>query len=89
MMADLVAVTAYFPKDPNGLFAFLKTHMDGHNKEAPVHVWVDNDDHKTSSQFYALRKLVRSGLNLKLYINPPLKTQREVFDFLEKQVTGS
>lgn len=85
-MADLIAVTAYFRSDPVALFEFLKKHMDGPNKEVPVHLWVDNDDHKTSSEFYTIRKLMRSGLNLKVYINPPLKTEREVYDYLEEQV---
>jgi hypothetical protein len=29
---------------------------------------------------------MRSGLNLKVYINPPLKTEQEVYDYLEEQV---
>lgn len=86
---DMIGITAYFPSDPQSLLDFLKKHMDGPNKEVPVHLWVDNDDHKTSSEFYAIRKLMRSGLNLKVYINPPLKSEREVFDYLEEQVRGT
>jgi hypothetical protein len=88
-MSNLIAVTAYFRNDPVTLFEFLKKHMDGPNKEVPVHLWVDNDDHKTSSEFYAIRKLIRSGLNLKVYINPPLKSEREVYDYLEERVRGT
>jgi len=82
----LIAITAYFPNDPKELFEFLKKHIAGPNKEVPVHLWVDNNDHRTSSEFYKLRKMMRSGLNLNVYINPPLKTQREVYDYLEEQV---
>jgi hypothetical protein len=84
-VGKLIAVTAYFRREPEKLFEFLKKHMDSQDKEVPVHLWVDNDDHKTSSQFYALRKLIRSGLNLKTHINPPLKTEREVYNYLEEQ----
>lgn len=87
-MANLIAVTAYFRNDPTALFEFLKNHMDGPNKEVPVYLWVDNDDHKTSFEFYAIRKLIRSGLNLKISINPPLKSEREVYDYLEEQARG-
>lgn len=48
-------------------------------------VWVDNDDHKTAAEFYTFRKLIRKGINLKLFINPPTD-RREVFDFLMSQI---
>lgn len=83
---DLIAITAYFPNDPKGLFEFLQKHMDGPNKKVPIYLWVDNDDHRTSSEFYTLRKMMRSGLDIKVYINPPLETQRKVYDYLETQV---
>ncbi len=48
-------------------------------------VWVDNDDHTTASEFYTFRKLIRKGINLKLFINPPTD-KKEVFDFLVSQI---
>jgi hypothetical protein len=86
---SLRAVTAYYPNDPKSLLDFLKQHLAGPDKTTPVFLWVDNNDHKTSSEFYTLRKLIRAGLKVQVFINPPLSSEKEVFDFLADQVEAN
>lgn len=86
--ANPIAVALYLPGDPKSLLEYLENHLSGPNKDVLVLLWVDNNDHKTSAEFYTLRKLIRKGLKLRMFINPPLPSASEVFDFLAAQVTA-
>lgn len=90
-------VCLYFPGNPTALFQFLESVLGyetwrERTGQAPdkveVLLWVDNDDHKTSSEFYTLRKMVRKGLNLQMFINPKLDSSQAVFDELQSKASG-
>lgn len=51
-------------------------------------LWVDNDDHKVSKEFYNLRKYLRKGLNIQVLVNPSLGSSDAVFAELESKATG-
>lgn len=73
----------YFPKNPENLFKFLESALTWENgKKAKYLLWVDNNDHKVSSEFYTLRKFIKKGLQIEVFINPPVTSEQEVFDFL-------
>lgn len=75
----VIAYSLYFPGDPDGLFKFLE---DRNKPGIKFLLWVDNNDHKVSSQFYTLRKYIRKGFDITVFINPPLGSESEVFDWL-------
>jgi hypothetical protein len=76
---SIIGYSLYFPQDPVGLFRFIDEHL----KEKPVfYLWVDNNDHKVSSEFYTLRKYIRKGVNIQVFINPPVNSEKDVFDWL-------
>lgn len=77
------AYLLYFPQNPNDLFKFLESALTWENgKKAKYLLWVDNDDHKVSSEFYTLRRFIKKGLQIEVFINPRLTSEQEVFDFL-------
>lgn len=76
---SVVACTLYFPGDPEGLFKFLDQSRPSNTK---LLLWVDNDDHKVSSEFYTLRKYIRKGLHIQVFVNPSLGSESAVFDWL-------
>lgn len=84
----MISVCLYLPNNPKMLFEFLERTLKD-PKEAELLLWVDNDDHKTSSEFYALRKYIRKGLDVKVFINPKAETEQKVFEFLESQASGT
>lgn len=90
-------VCLYFPKDPAALFKFLDSVVDyeawrARTGQRPdkveILLWVDNDDHKTSSEFYTLRRYIRKGLNIQVFINPSLGSSDAVFRELESKASG-
>lgn len=84
----MISVCLYLPHNPKMLFELLdRTLKDPKGSE--LLLWVDNDDHKTSSEFYTLRKYIRKGLNVRVFINPKITAEDEVFKFLESQTTGT
>jgi hypothetical protein len=91
------SVCLYFPRDPSTLFKFLDSVVDYEAWRArtgqsldkvEILLWVDNDDHKTSMEFYSLRKYLRKGLNVQVFINPSLGTPDAVFRELESKASG-
>lgn len=51
-------------------------------------LWVDNDDHKVSKEFYNLRKYLRKGLNIQVFVNPAIGSSDLVFNDLASKATG-
>lgn len=92
-----ISVCLYFPKDPVALFKFLES-VSGYEAwkarsgqkpdKIEILLWVDNDDHKTSSEFYTLRRYIRKGLNIQVFINPSLGSSDTVFRELESKASG-
>lgn len=90
-----MTVCLYFPKKPETLFKFLDSVMGYEawtvQKGAPDKVelllWVDNDDHGVSSEFYTLRKYARK-LNLQVFVNPALGSSDAVFEELRSKASG-
>lgn len=92
-----ITVCLYFPKDPAALFKVLDSIVDYEawkakmgQKSDPVEVllWVDNDDHKSSSEFYTIRRYIRKGMNIQVFINPSLGSSDAVFRELESKASG-
>jgi hypothetical protein len=92
-----ITVCVYFPKDPATLFKFLDSVVGYEawraktgQKFDPVEVllWMDNDDHKSSSEFYTLRRYIRKGMNIQVFINPSLGSSDAVFRELESKASG-
>lgn len=84
-----LSICIYFPKEPEKLFQFLGSatkHPD--SKTFELLLFVDNDDHKVSSEFYDLRKFIRKGLNVQVFVNPSLGSSDKVFEFLSEKSTG-
>lgn len=83
-----LSICLYFPKEPQKLFNFLdsaKTHPEVSTFEFLL--FVDNDDHKVSSEFYAVRSYARK-MNLQVLVNPSLESSDAVFEFLSSKGTG-
>ena len=87
-MAMKLSVCMYFPLNPKLLFGLLDQVTDEMRANTEFLLWVDNNDHKTSSEFYELRKYIRKGLNVKPFINPAVESETEVFDFLTSKAVG-
>lgn len=80
----------YTRNDPQALFRYLsKLQTNTDPSQIEILLWVDNDDHKVSSEFYTLRKYIRKGLNIQVFINPPLAGIQEVSDWLKSKATYS
>jgi hypothetical protein len=86
----LSSIGIYTRNDPQALFRYLsKLQTNTDTTQLEILLWVDNDDHKVSSEFYTLRKYIRKGLNIKVFINPPLASVEEVSDWLKTQAAYS
>lgn len=89
-----LSLCLYFPGEPAKLFSFLDSvapyaaanGMDP--KSIELLLFIDNDDHKVSTEFYALRRYIRKGLNVQVFINPSLENSDKVFEFLSEKSTG-
>jgi hypothetical protein len=82
-MTDTVTLGFYFPKDPQGLIDALSDQPDDGSVEVCL-VFVDNDDHIVSSEFYTLRKLIRKKKNTKIevHVSPQVGDVGAVAKFL-------
>jgi hypothetical protein len=91
-----ITTCLYFPHNPEGLFKFLESVSSfetwsaskGKPEKVEVLLWVDNDDHKVSSEFYTLRKFIRKGLNIQVFVNPNLGSSDAVFADLLSKASG-
>lgn len=89
-----ISICLYFPKEPEKMFQFFEsigpyaTSRGIDSKSIELLLFVDNNDHKVSSEFYALRKYIRKGLNVQVFINPSLESADAVFQFLSEKSTG-
>jgi hypothetical protein len=91
-----ISICLYFPKNPNGLFKFLEsvasyeawTAAKGSPEKPEVLLWVDNDDHKVSMEFYTLRKYIRKGMNVQVFVNPTVDSPDTVFAHLSSKASG-
>lgn len=83
------AYLLYFPHNPEGLFKFLESALDWEDgKKVKFLLWVDNNDHKVSSEFYTLRRFIRKGLQIDVFVNPHTNNKQEVWDFLYSKTTS-
>lgn len=84
----MISIGIYTRSDPQALFRYLsKLQSNTDATQVEILLWVDNDDHKVSSEFYTLRKYIKKGLNVKVFINPPLPNTLEVSRWLEAKAT--
>src|SRR5574337_61697 len=88
-----VSVCLYFPQEPQKLFQFLESvtpyaaSKGIDPKSIELLLFVDNDDHKVSTEFYTLRRYVRK-LNVQVFINPSMSSSDVVFEYLSEKTTG-
>lgn len=78
------AYLLYFPENPTFLFSYLDSEKE-RLFESELILFVDNNDHKVSSEFYTLRKYIRKGFPLKVVIAPPPGGPDEVFAYLVQE----
>lgn len=81
------SICIYFPGNPEALFRFLDS-VPPSVRSYEFLLFVDNDDHKTSSEFYTLRRYIRKGLKLQVFIEPALNDPDQVFSYLKEKSTG-
>lgn len=85
------SILLYFPNNPAGLFEFLDAEKAAKKasseEDRELLLWVDNNDHQTSSEFYRLRKYVRQGLPVNVHINPAKETPAAVYGELTQLAT--
>lgn len=73
----------YFPGYSKGLFEYLSSIT---NPDIQFHLFVDNDDHEVSSEFYQLRKVIRAGKKIGVHIHPKAGTPEDVFEFMKEKL---
>ncbi|NJL41994.1 MAG: hypothetical protein HC899_39120 [Leptolyngbyaceae cyanobacterium SM1_4_3] len=75
----------YFPAAPKEMLVELEkrlNHPVGHRTV----LFVENDDHAISHEFYSVRRLIRKGLDLVVLIHPRFKTLFEMVNYCQREM---
>jgi hypothetical protein len=71
-------------KNPEKIDSFLRRLLKG----SEVLIYVDNNDNQMCPFLNKLRIRFSKTINLQLYVNPPLNSTEERFNFLRSKCTG-
>lgn len=79
--------------DPNGYLMFLNLLSNNDPSKMGLFIWVDNDDHAVSKEFYEFRKLIKrlvdnKGVDIKVFINPRVTNKEAMETWVQNQLPG-
>jgi hypothetical protein len=83
----------YCRGNPEGYLMFLNILGNNDPSKMGLFIWVDNDDHAVSKEFYQFRKLIKRiantrGIETKVFINPKVADKATMESWVQEQLPG-